>query len=581
MGYFVKIFVIIILLLGVLYLKQTNVLKTEHFDDITQPGNLTTLEGNGLRHPVGNLEYASINNRRRNSFPGFKDGLDPDTILKLKDTILTDVSRTSKTEVAYNDVGAYRPDRIRPFNDAHSRLSEAEADNFYDIADQFDNSFYRLWIADEKKERDAVMKRAAEIKKSKLDCVNFKNVNECMSVCTDTPNCTGFYFDSPGKCCMLIDPPYEANRHAYNKVNNEIDVYGHRTIDSLIRRAEATDGKLVFNYIRSDGGNDTYTAPLDRNKCKAFCPKCIMGRCPDNYRCTNLTADPRYNYSCMITNEGRYNERKGFLFDSPEIPYLDDKYALNEYAGYDDSRIPITYIPESYRFNLDEGIVPSKEELNAMYAKFDSEHIGPHTYFNKTHDEAIHRNSATGNKSTSISGLSKIRGPEGFKGNIETFDPWVNTNGFDPAYWSERSDLIAVRGGNDPVNLEGYQKYHPRHARGFYKEGFSQDMNDNVSETETLSERPDYVAIRGGNDPTNLESYHKYEGFCQGINGKNISETETLSERPDYVAVRGSNDPINLDSYHKFEGFAQERKPFELVSSDKLYVKYMEEPENS
>ena len=144
MNYIVQIIVIIILLFVVLYLVKKSEIEgfTADMKSGYKPGNpLKDLPGEGLRHPEGDLVYATIDSRERNPDWTWQQDLDPETIRKLKDTILTDVSRTSKTEVAYNQLGAYRPDRIRPFNDTNSRLSHAEADNFRFINDSFDNSF--------------------------------------------------------------------------------------------------------------------------------------------------------------------------------------------------------------------------------------------------------------------------------------------------------------------------------------------------------------------------------------------------------------------------------------------------------
>ncbi len=42
------------------------------------------------------------------------------------------------------------------------------------------------------------------------------------------------------------------------------------------------------------------TSPSAKKKCIELCPKCIIGRCPKNYRCADITADPRYKNSCII-----------------------------------------------------------------------------------------------------------------------------------------------------------------------------------------------------------------------------------------------------------------------------------------
>lgn len=368
--------------------------KIEPFDtDISfdpQPAGYllnTNMPGHGKRHPDQDVVFSTINNRKRNNGSTFYDDVDPDVIAKLKRSVLRDRndSRTTKTEVAYNDIGAYRPDRIRPFNNVDSIISQAQVDSGRLLNDSFDNTYYRLWTTDEQREADLVMKRAADIEKLKLKCINFKNINQCMSVCSNTDDCTGFYIDGPNKCCMMVDPPYAANRHSYDILPNNIDAFSHRTLNNLIRRAEQTEGKIVFDHIRSDDGNRTYKVDMDRSQCKSLCPKCIMGKCPNNYRCANMTADPRYNYSCIITNEDRYDENKNYTFDSPNVPVLDEKYGLNEYAGYDTQNSkPIFNIPESERLRVDDRIVPTQSELQTLYRDYDAKHIGPHTCENNT-----------------------------------------------------------------------------------------------------------------------------------------------------------------------------------------------------
>lgn len=402
--------------------------------------------GNGLRHPNQDLIYATINSRCPKESQMWEnatwaENVDPDTLAKLKDTILTDVNRRSKTEVAFNDIGVERTNQVRPFNDVHSRLSQAQANNFRFINDSFDNSYFQLWNNNIDKEADQVLQMAEEIEKSKLLCIPFKHVNQCMSVCSNTDNCSGFYVDSPNKCCMLLDPPYTMNRHSWNRPPDNIDAYGHRTLTGLIRRSAETDGKVVFDYVRTDDGNGTYKVDMDRQQCKSLCPKCIVGRCPQHYRCTNLTSDPRYNFSCLITNEDRYDETTGRTFDNPKIPYLDDKYGLNQYAGYDDqNQLPMLVLPETHKIRLDDRIVPNRTELNAAFAKFDSEHVGPETY----------RKKCMGSDSCENFGLMD-----------DLDDPFPMTNLFCchdyiPSTMEKSSAEIAVRGGNDPVNMEAY-----------------------------------------------------------------------------------------------------------------------------
>jgi hypothetical protein len=529
----VQIIIIVLIILIVIYLVNKPSFF-EHFEldpaSIEMPGIMPTetgyRPGHARRHPDQDVVFTSFNypveNFETNIDNAYEctkkpdsawcSALDPETITNLKQTILTDQSRTSKTQVAYNDVASYRPDRIRPFNEAHRRVSMAQADNGNYINDMFDNTFYQLWLSDNQRERDLVANRASDISQSNLMCVDYDKINQCMSVCSNTDHCTGFYIDKPGKCCMMVDPPFEANRHSYDKLPDNIDYFSFRDINSLIRRAEETDGKIVFDYVRTDGGNKTYKVDISREECQKLCPKCISGRCPENYRCTNMTADPRYNYTCMITNEDRYDEKSGHTFDSPDIPCLEDQYGLNEYAGYNDQNDqPVLSIPQTYRLRLDDRIVPSKEDLQRAFARFDANHVGPETYRNPTHAKRTaiadtpsfgrsklktsqynrgahyhgefnnsvptdHSEISTGAGGTSLAHPSIIYGPEGFNpsiqstsqtkmkniidsNKIESFDPWVNrSDNFDPEVYSERQSFVAIRGKNDPVNFNGYQE---------------------------------------------------------------------------------------------------------------------------
>ena len=382
------------------------------------------------------IYYNFINDRSKENFqppptgykPGYarrhpdQDNMSPDTYAKLTENVYSDVTRASGAELAFNDSGAYSPSMIRPYNESNFIVSSTEARAGTDLATQFDNSFYQLWISDEAKEKAIVLDRANKIATEKKECINFKNVNQCMSVCAGTDYCSGFYMEAPDKCCMMTDPPYNANRHNYTNLPSNIDKFSKRTINKLIKRAEKTDGKIVFDHIRNDSGNHTFKANLDRKQCKSICPKCVIGRCPPNYRCINLTADPRYNYSCIITNDNRYDENTGLTFDNPNIPYMDEKYGLNEYAGYDLLNTkPVLTLPQDYTIELDDRIVPTEAELDAAFKKFAKDHPGPDTK--------------------------------------ESFDEWVNRDGYRPELESNNINFVATRGGNDPINLDARDKY--------------------------------------------------------------------------------------------------------------------------
>lgn len=357
---------------GIVIVKSSS--TVENFDSLPQPPIILPADPFGmeinpiLSGPISDPVYVNF---------------DSETISKLKRTIRADNSRETQTKLAYNDVAAYKPGGVHPFNISDAIISQTQVEDPVYNADMFHNSYYSLWDADQKRESELVLNRADEIVKTGANCINFKNVNQCMSVCSNSPNCTGFYIDesSPqsNKCCMMVNPPYAANRHAYNRPVNNLDTNSLRTVNKLIQRDRETDGKLIFDYIRTDGQNGTYKSDLTRSECKNICPKCIMGRCPENYRCTNMASDPRYNYSCLITNEDRYDENKpGQNFDSNIVPYLDEKYGLDEYAGYNPTvERPRLKVPESERYYLADGIIPTRDELQSAFTVYDEEHVGP------------------------------------------------------------------------------------------------------------------------------------------------------------------------------------------------------------
>lgn len=414
--------VIVIVFFIIMYLvvccKSTYPRTMENFNDLPLPQLVIAQDPDGM-------ETQSLN-----EIPTYPEKIitDPETLVKLKRTILTNSPRSSKTMVAYNDLSAYRPGGIRPFNSSDSIISQTQATDPVYNADIYYNPYYALWDADQKATRDQVADRTEQILKSGATCVDFKNINQCMSVCSNSPNCKSFYINSladpetkTGKntCCMLTYPPYAANRHSYDGLPDNIDQFSYRTIGELIKRDKLIDGKLVFDHVRDDGGNRTYKVDLDRKMCRSLCPKCIMGRCPENYRCTNMAADPRYNQSCLITNEDTYNEKIGRTFDSPTVPYLDARYQLNEYAGYDANTYPLYTVPESERYNLTDHVLPTFNEEENFFTKYDVHKVGPPTYhpvFNKAY-------------------------------NVELE--------------SENPAEIAIRGHNDPINIAAHKRAGP------------------------------------------------------------------------------------------------------------------------
>lgn len=187
--------------------------------------------------------------------------------------------------------------KFRPYNNVNTLLSEK------DRTIDFDNSFQDLWKVTPTQPDDK--------------CINYKNINQCMTECSNNSNCIGFYKSGESKCCIMDKTNYQQRT-------------GRITLDDLIKDSRKEENKIIFDKV----GNETYMVPLDRKNCKKLCEKCIIGQCPSNYRCSNLTADPRYNYSCIVTNRKGYNENSKILFDDDNIPYLDDLFGLNDYPGY-------------------------------------------------------------------------------------------------------------------------------------------------------------------------------------------------------------------------------------------------------
>jgi len=361
-----------------------------------------------------------------------------DIIAKLDETIIVEPSLTSTVEVASNDIATQRRDhgRIRPYNESNILLSNAVAESDTFNADIFGNSYYQLWEGDKDREAITVEKRAEEIMKTGVNCLEFKNVNQCMSVCDDMEECTGFYIDKPNKCCIMVDPPYVTNRDRYSVLPNNTDVYAQKTVNAIVNDGD----KVVFKYLKDDNGNGAYSVAMDRRECQKLCPKCIMGRCPKEYRCTDMTADPRYNQTCIITNEDRYDETVGNTFDNPSIPYLSKKYGLDEYAGYDmNLQEPVVTFPDRDIFHLDAGMVPTRRQLNQIYGKYDKNHTARFTY-GTDYD------------------ISEREEELGIAKGIDQYDAMLD---------SDNPDYVAIRGGNDPTAEEAYrvhrvpQKYKP------------------------------------------------------------------------------------------------------------------------
>ena len=233
------------------------------------------------------------------------------------------------------------------------------------INDAYDNSFYDLWTATNVEKDAKAEARAKKLGQMELNCINYKNVNQCMSVCQDTADCSGFVVtkqndDLSGRCCLMVNPPLNTHRHSFDVLPDNADYVSYRYLNNLMRTKAQKEGLPVFDKVRFKDNNSGYATALDRTTCHRYCPKCILGRCPDNYRCVDYESDPRYNQTCVITNEDRYDESQGLLFDDPKIKPLDEVYGLNEYAGYDDiNLIPIKTVPHDYKLDLTNSLIPN------------------------------------------------------------------------------------------------------------------------------------------------------------------------------------------------------------------------------
>ena len=185
-----------------------------------------------------------------------------------------------------------------------------------------------------------------------IKCINFKNINQCMTACSNTKGCRNFYVDNNSqlnKCCMIVGDNTDSG--TLDDISKSDDRFADIVASNKIVNDKNTKGKIIFNYFGTDKNNDKYIGNLTRSQCKTLCPKCVIGKCPTNYRCIDMTADPRYNRSCMITNNNKYDENTGKYFDNKNIPYMDQMLGLNEYPGYDSRRLPP--VTKNKYFNLD------------------------------------------------------------------------------------------------------------------------------------------------------------------------------------------------------------------------------------
>ncbi len=222
----------------------------------------------------------------------------------------------------------------RTFNDVGQNISYTTDPKV--SSDQFDNSYYDLWQIDNTQQDRVITKRVEEIEKSGKDCYPYKNLNQCMSLCSKTKDCYGFSIKNKNSCCLLRQPEYQFKRYNYSDVpvNDEYNAYERFN-------ASRIPIKNTFFYYGTTDGNDSYGSNSDDKTCRNICPKCIYGQCPPNYKCANLLSDPKNQVKCVITNNNEYDEKAKRTFDNNKIKPLDAKFSNNMDAGYALNNPPI------------------------------------------------------------------------------------------------------------------------------------------------------------------------------------------------------------------------------------------------
>lgn len=205
--------------------------------------------------------------------------------------------------------------KSRPYNDFNQRLSYTELASSDDVDQSFDNSYFQLYGTEEEhglKRKQEIIKK---MKEKGVDTYPYDKVNECFSKCSKDKQCYGVDTGN-GKCTLIRHPPYSFERHNFNKnINNDpYEVY------QTFNRTRKPYGN-EFYYYGNDRGNDSYGGAISQEQCLQLCPKCKLGKCPENYRCVNVRTDPKNGINCVITNRNSYDEKTGNIYDNPsQIP---------------------------------------------------------------------------------------------------------------------------------------------------------------------------------------------------------------------------------------------------------------------
>jgi hypothetical protein len=226
------------------------------------------------------------------------------------------------------DEGDFPRGEWRPFNDFNQRLSYTELASSSDINSSFDNSYFQLYGMEQEHGLKRTQKEIAELKRLGVDTYPYKNVNECFSRCSRDKSCYGV--DVANKKCTLIrQPPFDYERYSYNdSVNNQpYEIYQQF---NHVRKPHGT----IFYYYGTEDGNDAYGGALSPKQCLSECPKCQLGKCPKDYRCTNVRTDPKNGIECVITNKNSYDEKSDRMYDDPTIKAIPSSDRINTDAKY-------------------------------------------------------------------------------------------------------------------------------------------------------------------------------------------------------------------------------------------------------
>jgi hypothetical protein len=239
------------------------------------------------------------------------------------------IIRSYTNSLDRENLSKFYSDQIRPFNDIDQKLSMTGVETESAYNDRYDNAYFDTWkeeIVEQNKKIDDIVKNINK------ECKPYKNINECMSRCSSNKLCQGFYLPEGNEktCCPIIQPDFNTNRHEYDVLPDNVFYQAYDKFNKNLKGK-----KNVFKFYDIDKDNASYTVDYPIEKCLKECPKCIIGKCPENYRCKNIRIDPKQNSQCIITNEDRYNEEKNLLFDGPNIESLDRKYDINFNSGFD------------------------------------------------------------------------------------------------------------------------------------------------------------------------------------------------------------------------------------------------------